>query len=74
MSKFKIGDRVVFVDAEVAGMGYPDYGQKGTVESLDYDEVKVNFDDSTQNCGTIFSRRFILEELYNSPLYKLMKE
>lgn len=77
--KFKPGDRVIFLKKESydfgKGIGYG-YLSAGTVfgyANFNNDSLIVQFDNGYRNLGNLDSL-FELEEIYNSPLYKLMKE
>ena len=52
IQKFKVGDRVEFIDAKVAGLGgfFPPVGTKGTILRLDKNgDVDVKWDEGVQH-------------------------
>lgn len=72
MNPFKIGDSVVLVDTDVDSSLH---FQPATVVRLNGDDsVGVVFKNSYGTQRNFYSRRFVLECVYNSPLYKALNE
>lgn len=72
--KFQAGDRVVYVN----GQKYDDVFiyKHGTVIRRQCSDqgVIVKFDNEPWEIDWLYDRRFVLEEIYESPLYKALKE
>lgn len=78
MSNLKVGDRVVLIE-RVTGALFP--GLRGTIHSFTRNalpgstpQVRIIFDGKNFESAGIFSRRFVLESVYDSPLYKVLNE
>lgn len=69
---FKVGDRVVIVQAlDFFNKRY--IGEAGTIIDTDDNGADIKFDNFKTN-ESFYFERFIHEEIYNSPLYKALKE
>lgn len=76
---FKVGDRVVFISG-VDNYKIDRYGEAGTVWSIIHESVigiqlRVDYDNPT--IGRVYGIEesyYIPEEVYNSTLYKAMRE
>lgn len=70
MSKFKVGDKIVIPPRKT---GYT-YNRKirGTV--IDVSQIFIAIKYSRYGKGLHSPDELVLEEVYNSPLYKLMRE
>lgn len=79
--KFKIGDRIILV---APGMFYDEVGTGGTIRGcigsrnqlylIKWDNDDMNKRDAELDLFDVFETEIEFEEVYNSPLCKLMKE
>lgn len=72
MSKFKAGDRVVFIKG--LSQYDLDLGKRAVVTKTIPEGVYILFDGEEDEQGFLWDYRFEFEELYDSPLAKVMRE
>lgn len=69
--KFQPGDRVVYTKQPDLDFDH-DYGKRATVvKRMHHDEgVVIEFDGEGYESSWYYDRRFVLESVYDSPLYQ----
>jgi hypothetical protein len=70
--KFQIGDKVVVIKKHLSSP-FP-YGSKHTIVNNCCWELQTSWVVKVENGDNVNENHFILEEIFNSPLYQTMKE